>query len=1022
MSNEARRLRAYVDALVMRERRLLTWGAALRGVTLLGVGALVAVLAVALGWDRARAVLVEVLAVGLGGLAWVAWPLARGWSAAGSSVAQAQRVEALEPSLAGWMVIPVDALDGLMPGESPESVGWVTVRAVAAAERHPPAEVHPAHSVLRWLGGAAASWLVALVSAAAIPGGSAAVLSWWLGGGEAAAAEAGAVAAAGLAPARVGDLTLRYVYPDYTGLAPYEVVNSTGEARAVPGTRVEVVARSASAVDRAALAAYDETLDASVTDGRSLSGAFTVRAEEGAWRVMTWEGGELRASRDFPIHPTADLPPEVVLQADAPTIEVPIDGWIDLPWLARDDFGVARVVLEVDGKESARPLKVASERQAEVSGDLRRRPVDLGMREGGTYTLVVAAWDNDEISGSKVGRSQAVRLVVLGEDGVSRVSQAERQALLDLLVDLLGDHLEEPFPPGRSGSEFAKWGEALHERYRPVADFVEGFRNRRGQLVQDFAPVGLALDAGRTLIRYTQVTFVPDGADDAHTDAVAAVTGFRDEAVVTVEEAVLQLDRLLRAAAYRQVQEAIAELRRRAEEVDAALGDPAETALALVEVEAYLETLGDVAAQLPEGGLQDLITTRSQEARSIAQEARSRLGEGKPDEGRRLAERASQRLKELASAIGDELERRKEEQGKQKGEAKKLMEALEDLARRQDELAAQVQALQEATGADRAARLMALWQQLREATGKVDAGLARYQEDLKRSGRLFNETELVGWAKSEAENASRAVEFQDLAGAAFAAVEMDRLWRQYASRFDQLARRGLAPGAPGVTEIGGVGRDMVKLLELLEVARRTDEGVDASTASSLRGMRSPELGLESELQGLKQDAARMAQEMPVRPRGMQQSLDKADERMVQAADELQAARALQAQGSQQAASQHIRDAIRSLSEAMAAAARAAAEERGEGGQGGQGGEEDGESEGGEGDEDGEADGGDQQADGDGGDRGADGMRQDDFDLPQPEEFRTPEAWRRALVEGMSGEVPEEYRALKARYYEELVHQ
>jgi hypothetical protein len=157
MSNEARRLRAYVDALVMRERRLLTWGAALRGVTLLGVGALVAVLAVALGWDRARAVLVEVLAVGLGGLAWVAWPLARGWSAAGSSVAQAQRVEALEPSLAGWMVIPVDALDGLMPGESPESVGWVTVRAVAAAERHPPAEVHPAHSVLRWLGGAAAS-------------------------------------------------------------------------------------------------------------------------------------------------------------------------------------------------------------------------------------------------------------------------------------------------------------------------------------------------------------------------------------------------------------------------------------------------------------------------------------------------------------------------------------------------------------------------------------------------------------------------------------------------------------------------------------------------------------------------------------------------------------------------------------------------------------------------------------------------------------------------------------------------
>ena len=35
---------------------------------------------------------------------------------------------------------------------------------------------------------------------------------------------------------------------------------------------------------------------------------------------------------------------------------------------------------------------------------------------------------------------------------------------------------------------------------------------------------------------------------------------------------------------------------------------------------------------------------------------------------------------------------------------------------------------------------------------------------------------------------------------------------------------------------------------------------------------------------------------------------------------------------------------------------------------------------------------------------------------------TPEAYRRALLEGMEGEVPSEYRALKKRYYEELVNQ
>jgi hypothetical protein len=49
-------------------------------------------------------------------------------------------------------------------------------------------------------------------------------------------------------------------------------------------------------------------------------------------------------------------------------------------------------------------------------------------------------------------------------------------------------------------------------------------------------------------------------------------------------------------------------------------------------------------------------------------------------------------------------------------------------------------------------------------------------------------------------------------------------------------------------------------------------------------------------------------------------------------------------------------------------------------------------------------------------------QQQAVELPAPELFQTPEAYRRALLEGMSGEVPEEFEALKKRYYEELVRQ
>jgi hypothetical protein len=46
----------------------------------------------------------------------------------------------------------------------------------------------------------------------------------------------------------------------------------------------------------------------------------------------------------------------------------------------------------------------------------------------------------------------------------------------------------------------------------------------------------------------------------------------------------------------------------------------------------------------------------------------------------------------------------------------------------------------------------------------------------------------------------------------------------------------------------------------------------------------------------------------------------------------------------------------------------------------------------------------------------------DSEIPAPELFKTPEAYREALLEGMSGSVPEEFKALKRRFYEDLVRQ
>ena len=45
-----------------------------------------------------------------------------------------------------------------------------------------------------------------------------------------------------------------------------------------------------------------------------------------------------------------------------------------------------------------------------------------------------------------------------------------------------------------------------------------------------------------------------------------------------------------------------------------------------------------------------------------------------------------------------------------------------------------------------------------------------------------------------------------------------------------------------------------------------------------------------------------------------------------------------------------------------------------------------------------------------------------MELPEPERDVDIARYREQLMQGMEGEVPEEYEALKRRYYEELVRQ
>jgi hypothetical protein len=137
---------------------------------------------------------------------------------------------------------------------------------------------------------------------------------------------------------------------------------------------------------------------------------------------------------------------------------------------------------------------------------------------------------------------------------------------------------------------------------------------------------------------------------------------------------------------------------------------------------------------------------------------------------------------------------------------------------------------------------------------------------------------------------------------------------------------------------------------------------------------------------------------------------------------------LDAEGAQAAAADHLAEAWRALESAMNEAQRQArqlssgspGEESGaQGGEGGEEGEEPGD---GADAASGSGRGKPQPSGSEGASEGGGAVgRGRQMEIPGRDEFQTPEAYRTELLRGMEGEVPEEYRTLKRRYYEELVN-
>jgi|GEM_PF-1055473 len=1005
-----------LKTLVRRERALVLIRT-LAEAALLCCGVVCVVVTLAY-FDIARATALGAVAVlSLGSFAYWARRSLRAWAQSGRVTRQAALAEAVNPAFRGRLVLLAERSAEGRPGESEALLALAERRAAALAADLSPKEVHPPSFWRSAVWRAAIALMAVGVFQLAAPYSLQSAFAR-LSGSQAGAEER----IAALDPDRVvlGDIVLEYRYPAYLNIDTMRIENSTGDISAPPGTRVQIWARTAESFSSARLVVSNAEgtvrTDVLIQEGRNLSSSLEV-VDAGSWKIVfPTEAGE-RFSAEHVIALDPDLAPEVLVEAPADRLEVAFDQPLPVQWTARDDYGVVRVEAALAGSactdaggcdETAAGrfvLREPLDPTRQLSGAGGFTPSDLGMLPGDEGSIVIAAYDNDAVSGAKAGLSRRLQVLVLGPRGQQTRRARMIRQLRDRLLIVLADFLVEPWPVRDGNQGLARWSGTVAERMEPIEALAESYWDGfTPDTFEGTAVVEVQRTTTALLGFVIEVGKASDGGEPSRQDQ-ATLDTLRDEVVVALEQAVLSLARVLRLQALNKVAQLTRSAAERADELAEQDASAAAARAQLDRLQRQLRQLANAVKDLGTGEMSAFIERRTKDGLALSQEVRRALAEGRVDDADVLSDRLARELGQMAQSVEDM-------QAAAEQEANELMQQAQDLGQALAELEEEERALAEETA------------DLRERFGKGTSDWADQWQELIRQATALN-TRMASASERVAADPRRtggeknriadvvdgtmglldAVNARNVVTGIERAMGLERRLGGLATVLETYAMARRARGEGMVEGDVALRGDARTSIEDVRRIRRTLQSLDddaqnlpAEALTAAQALSRQQEALRERGEGLAEEAKKIAPEFPMGAPGLEEGLNAALEEMTRAVQGLESARLVEGETAERAAADRLADARRAIERAMRDAQQMAQMSQEGAGQE-QGSEEQprGKREGPE-------------------------MHAEMMEIPAPEEFQTPEAYRKALLEGMEGAVPKEFEALKRRYYEELVLQ
>lgn len=243
----------------------------------------------------------------------------------------------------------------------------------------------------------------------------------------------------------IGDITIHYRFPLYSGLQPKSIYNSSGDIKALKGSEVQIRATS----DRPLLSAqiiFNDTTkvplmveNGKVMNGTLLlldNGVYTFELTDSAGRV-------LKDTVPHKIQIDPDEFPKVLINTPAKDITVNEKDTVELKYTAKDDFGLSEIILvfEQENERKTKTIANFNKKQTQYSGTHLWSLSELNLQPEDKIVYHIEVKDNDTISGPKVSSSRTYYLETYSSKKRHQELVQLQEALLRETLHMLSDDL-----------------------------------------------------------------------------------------------------------------------------------------------------------------------------------------------------------------------------------------------------------------------------------------------------------------------------------------------------------------------------------------------------------------------------------------------------------------------------------------------------------------------------------------------------------------------------------------------------